>query len=155
MGKWYTNDDDGRIFNTARKLLGWTCIPAEATNIIDEHNADCDAYESRIAELEAQGVAERQQAAAHYQARLAAEAELAAVKAESLRVVKDGGPMMKKQTDGNDPLILGPDNELYNQRLSDEIYLMRISGNPAWAELEDDTIVQPVRLEPWESSNGD
>lgn len=79
--------------------------------------------------------------------------ELARVKAESLRVVKDGGPMMKKQTDGNDPLILGSDNELYNQRLSDEIYLMRISGNPAWAELEDDTIVQPVRLERWESSN--
>lgn len=60
-------------------------------------NADCDAYEARIAELEAELVIERTNA--HDTAKLSAgwadacaelTAELARVKAESLRVVEDG-----------------------------------------------------------------
>lgn len=155
MGRWYTNDDDGRIFNTARKLLGWTCIPAEATNIIDEHNADCDAYESRIAELEAQCVAERQQAAAHYQARLAAEAELAAVKAESLRVVKVGEPVdigliILGQLGFQQKNYLWRNGIGYNEGLG-----VRSVCDHHYMDISEDETAQPVELKPWESSNGD
>ncbi len=60
--------------------------------MLHELNADCDAYEKRIAELEANGV-DRPCPACHHSREevMRLRAELARVKAESLRVVEVAG----------------------------------------------------------------
>jgi multidrug resistance efflux pump len=55
MGKWKLRLDDLAIFNEDCVFIGWGGTEEEeAGNILDAHNADCDAYEAQIAELEAE-----------------------------------------------------------------------------------------------------
>ena len=65
MGRWNQQDATVCIFGTVNCAFGENT--SDARRIVDAHNADCDAYEKRIAELEAL---------------------VRRVKAESLRVVK-------------------------------------------------------------------
>jgi len=68
MGRWKLIEDFGKVVDTGITNIYCESNPsAEVAKMI--HNAECDAYEQRIAELTT---------------------ELARVKAESLRVVKDG-----------------------------------------------------------------
>lgn len=67
MGRWKQQDATVCIFGTVNCAFGENT--SDARLIVDTHNADCDAYEKRIAELTA---------------------EVARVKAESLRVVPVG-----------------------------------------------------------------
>lgn len=167
---------------------GWMQAEEQQESIesIDEamrfHHADCDAYEARIAELEAIGVNLQQQAVEHYQAKLAADrlllasaeetrlnfnglldarAELARVKAESLRVVKINEPcslssMERVGIDGhtNTCTVEGADWRIYaaERRVDDSghRYLMPVSDEWPPIAFGPDTKVQPVRLERWE-----
>lgn len=117
-------------------------------DIVDAHNADCDAYEARIAELEAElDEMSAEVVAAHF-----AQAELARVKAESLRVVVDGEAVgldaifnskldfrMNYMADG----VL-----MYNDGIS-----MKSLVCHEFEEIGDDMEFQPVRLERWEAQN--
>ena len=75
----------------------------------------------------------------------ALEAELARVKAESLRVVNDGGAVTAFRLDGNDKFIQ-VEGEVYYR--SGEALIC--TNTRIYQGLDDDTIVQPVRLERWE-----
>lgn len=75
-----------------------------------------------------------------------ATAELARVKAESLRVVPDGGACAAGDARGNHTFIMrGGDVFMSEPHLWDWV---RIDGT--YAELNDDIFVQPIRLERWE-----
>lgn len=52
MGRWKIRHDDLAILNDD-VFVGWGGTEEEEANgITNAHNADCDAYEARIAELE-------------------------------------------------------------------------------------------------------
>ena len=54
MGRWKIRHDDLAILNDD-VFVGWGGTEEEEANgITSTHNADCDAYEARIAELEAE-----------------------------------------------------------------------------------------------------
>ena len=96
----------------------------EVGQITHFHNVDCHAYEARIAELTA---------------------ELARVKAESLRVVADGdacriGELKEGQYFGHD----GDTGYIYVD-MESGCYTSIHQG-----QVDNDLIVQPVRLERWE-----
>jgi len=121
--RWKRQQDVVCMYGTVN--CAGTDGPLDAQAIIDTHNADCDAYEARIAELEA---------------------TLARVKAESLRVVPDGGACAAGDARGNHTFIMrGGDVFMSEPHLWDWV---RIDGT--YAELNDDIFVQPVRLERWE-----
>lgn len=107
---------------------------------IRAHNADCDDYEARIAELTA---------------------EVARVKAESLRVVKTGQPIKLADIESvpisehtNTFTTAGADWRIYAaERRVDgngHRYMMPVSDEWPPIAFSPDTIVQPVRLERWE-----
>jgi len=124
MGRW-TQDEYGCIFDEAGCFARLT--PNKAERLASRHNADCDAYEARIAELTA---------------------KLASVKAESLRVVPDGDVCAAGDARGNHTFIMrGGDVFMSEPHLWD---WTRIDGT--YAELNDDIFVQPVRLERWEDA---
>lgn len=82
MGRW-THEYDEIQYNEMM-AVGYAASPAGARVIAAAHNADCDAYEKRIAELEAD--LDNANAIATWVDGL--QTELARVKAESLRVVE-------------------------------------------------------------------
>ena len=96
----------------------------EVGQITHFHNVDCADYEKQIDALRA---------------------ELARVKAESLRVVNDGGAVTAFRLDGNDKFIQ-VEGEVYYR--SGEALIC--TNTRIYQGLDDDTIVQPVRLERWE-----
>lgn len=51
MGKWKQQDATVCIFGTVNCAFGEN--NSDAKRLVDAHNADCDAYEARIAELDA------------------------------------------------------------------------------------------------------
>ena len=151
MGRWTD-------YEIQRDFTDWS-------DLCDAHNADCDAYEARIAELEAklsEAVAEaiweadtrREDAAAHA-------AELARVKAESLRVVKINEPcslssMERVGVEGhtNTCTVEGADWRIYaaERRVDDSGHRYLVPVSDEWPSIAfgADTKVQPVRLERWE-----
>ena len=144
MGRWRLIDDFGKVVDTGvTNIYCQSNASAEAAKML--HNADCDAYEARIAELEL-----KLKQGADYFSELMSKrdfavknlrAELARVKAESLVPVPDGDAC--EYGDSNcdlmtvDGVLVGFDG----------------CGCPIWlhGESEDKclfgtTIVQPVRL---------
>jgi hypothetical protein len=126
----------------------------QARRIRDAHNADCDAYEQRIAELERdlsicreserildgeKDEAFRQLTTEQYTIQ-SLTAELARVKAESLRVVKDGDARYWHCCEG---VCLYDDGE---PMLSFEGQYGSYSNRYP----QRDEIVQPVMLELWD-----
>ena len=100
------------------------------SELADAHNADCDTYEARIAELDA---------------------DLARVKAESLRVVVDGEAC--RICDADEGVILVGGN-VY--QITDHSEWIGMAEGVKYLhqempEYDEDTIVQPVRLERWEN----
>lgn len=87
MGRWtvHRHDPNERFFfiDDGDNLVISNLTKSEATIAADTHNADCDSYEARIAELET--VLTRETLIG-----IDARKQLARVKAESLRVVVDG-----------------------------------------------------------------
>lgn len=126
MGRW-TDDGEGTVFLSPEKNIVLQSRSV-AGHFTDNHNADCDAYEQRIAELEA---------------------ELARVKAESLRVVKDGEVCAIMDCDSKYFIYNGriyeiPDGEFYGVLVGHEgPHYTGFYGDSA-------TIVQPIRLERWD-----
>lgn len=87
MGRWNVNRpanvvrDEGKAIFTAQSN-------DDADRACVAHNADCDAYEARIAELERLLEASADETRINFNGLLDTQAELARVKAESLRVVE-------------------------------------------------------------------
>lgn len=55
MGRWERNRHDDKRQIQAEQggaYIGHALIPPDATIICNAHNADCDAYEAKIAELQ-------------------------------------------------------------------------------------------------------
>ena len=107
------------------------------------------ALEARIAELERR-LRQSESVEHHFVVRdckiAALEAELASVKAESLRIVKDGEALKSEDAHAD-----------HNFILHDGIVCLADYTTYGWvqvdgfvAEVYNDTIVQPVRLERWE-----
>lgn len=117
MGRW-TDDGEGTVFLSPEKNIVLQSRSV-AGHFTDNHNADCDAYEQRIAELTD---------------------ELARVKAESLRVVKDGEARYWHCCEG---VCLYDDGE---PMLSFEGQYGSYSNRYP----QRDEIVQPVMLELWD-----
>lgn len=105
--------------------IGFGQFGHDMNRFISAHNADCDAYEARIAELTD---------------------ELARVKAESLRVVEDGQAKMYGE-------CIIPQHVLYDKKVCMTVvkgYDIVSVHDDSRYEIPMDTIVQPVRLERWE-----
>ena len=128
MGERWTDYEIQRDFTDWRDLC-------------DAHNADCDAYEKRIAELEAL---------------------VRRVKAESLRVVPVGSECKLSELEEldikdhtNTCTIEGADWRVYaaERRVDDRghRYLMPVSDEWPPIAFGPDTKVKPVRLERWET----
>jgi hypothetical protein len=86
MGRWLSYD--GSVGPVGEHSHPMDCDAAHADEIALLHNADCDAYEARIAELERERDKYRESSAKAYVEAEDLRAELARVKAESLRVVE-------------------------------------------------------------------
>ena len=81
----------GERWSQFKVAFQWPKISeADAARIADAHNADCDAYEKRIAELEEERDKYRESSTKAYVEAEDLRAELTRVKAESLRVVESG-----------------------------------------------------------------
>lgn len=87
MGRWIA-EEFGKITSDTSAFLGRANGDEEARALCKIHNADCDAYEARIAELERERDKYRESSARAYVEAEDLRAELARVKAESLRVVE-------------------------------------------------------------------
>ena len=103
MGRWELRTE-GCTVPLARDIESgeWIGHSDVANYFVDSHNADCDAYEARIAELEAGRERQREAIRDREKGELEAcaeidtiTAELARVKAESLRVVADGDELIE------------------------------------------------------------
>jgi hypothetical protein len=70
MGKW-EGMPNGNIECPKRGVIAYLLVLGDCVDIVDAHNADCDEYEARLAELEAQCVNLQAQAAMHYKGYLA------------------------------------------------------------------------------------
>lgn len=86
--RWKRQQDVVCMYGTVN--CAGTDGPLDAQAIIDAHNADCAAYEARIAKLEADKNHLRLERNAERATCRRLLAELTRVKAESLRVVADG-----------------------------------------------------------------
>jgi len=145
MGRW-KYEYDGSEYHILHGTTWKRGVAFKSRTVADvlmtSHNADIDAYEVRIKELEAGRDLAREVTMDSLVARCetlqerlhATQLELARVKAESLRVVPVGEPC--------------------EYRKSEEIFFLingTIQAHDAVIEsLYGDTIVQPVRLERWE-----
>ncbi len=128
MGRWTRQDATVCIFGTVNCAFGENT--SDARRIVDAHNADCDAYEKRIAELEAKQGRLRQII-------LDDGMELARVKAESLRVV-ESGPVCELQDCITEYCFIEGKN--------------RLNVASEFAKRNYPTIrVQPLTLERWET----
>ena len=134
----------GERWSQFKVAFQWPKISeADAARIADAHNADCDAYEARIAELESGRERQREAIRDREKGELEAcaeidtiTAELARVKAESLRVVPDPG---------GDEWVMTPDGLGF--------YGADAIGNPSIETphgYHDFADCKPVRLERWE-----
>ena len=110
------------------------------------HNTDCDAYEARIAELEADKNHLRLERDAERATCRRILAELARVKAESLRVVKCGRAGERGELE---PSMFVFDGKLWvwheDEWRSPHDYDAEMPYDPSLT-------VQPVRLERWETA---
>lgn len=127
MGRWKQQDATVCIFGTVNCAFGENT--SDARRIVDAHNADCDAYEARIAELEA---------------------TVARVKAESLRVVPDGE---ERQAYRCSKVLHNGRICFVHTRTLDDYFQLQI-GDFVTGKYVDkvycETLLQPVRLERWE-----
>lgn len=126
MGEWHIEEVDGD--NPIVWIDEHTYFVAEhdPSMIVNAHNADCAAYR----------------------------AELARVKAESLRVVPDGDACKFDDVDTKFILhrghIYGWHEIVYHEKSTTPIY----GGDTINLRLSNrDTIVQPVRIERWEATD--
>ena len=130
MSKWQRQDEMVCVKGT---VCSYYCTDEnEAECIVRHHNADCDAYEARIAEMEA---------------------ELARVKAESLRVVPVGEACELVEISRHQKFSMGDHLicEIVNPGQYDRTVDVRdLVAGEVFTSYRYAVNVQPVRLERWE-----
>lgn len=96
MGKWIP-DEDGKITDESGAFLGRAVADAFAVLLTGDHNADCDAYEARIAELEAELINMQQQAAQHYRAYLDTRHQYESIKRNEIKLTAERDELADKE----------------------------------------------------------
>lgn len=143
MGRWKHQKEAfsrNEIYEVDGDWIGDAINKVEAAKLVDAHNADCDAYEKRIAELEAEQGRLRQII-------LDDGMELARVMAESLRVVECGEPCQPHELYPTQ-FVLRDNRVWVNDPGTRDI--VDITNNNRVSMPYDESVI-PVRLERWET----